>query len=197
MSRSHLLVLGHPAGLAWVLTNAQMAFTDARLSQARKLRPDDRLLLYASKRAFGNSPPPTGLVIGQATVKCAVRRMEVPVRIGPMSYGLVVDFALDLLAPFGRGVHLSEHLEHLELFPDPKNWTSRIRRTVVSLPHKDANFLITKLGSVTVPSKSVLKQYQDFASSHEARSRARDSQRQDPTVGGPRDNSFLLDLLVS
>jgi hypothetical protein len=141
--QSHLLILGHPAGLGWVLSHAKMAFNDRRLYQARKLRPDDRLLLYASKRAFGSAK--RGLVIGEAKVKRNVHELDRPVSVAGLPYRHIVDISLESLTPFGDGVDLSAYLDDLELFPDPRSWTSRIRRTVVPLSDQDRS---TSCGSI-------------------------------------------------
>ena len=171
-----------------------MAFNDGRLNQARKLRPGDRLVLYASKRAFGSPGSKRGLIIGEANVKREVRELGRPVSVAGLPYRYIVDFSLECLTPLGDGVALSEHLDELELFPDVRNWTSRIRRTVVPLSDHDAEFLTRKLGLVAVNPVDVLRQYQVVTALDAKRSR-RPAPKQAPTIDAA-DKSFLLDLLT-
>jgi hypothetical protein len=194
--QTHLLVLGHTAGLAWVLANERMAFNDNRLSQARKLEPGDGLLLYVTKAVFGNSGPKSGLIVGDATVRSKVHQPRQPVTVAEISYAHVVNFSLQGLAPLGEGVALSAHLDSLELFPDPRTWTSRIRRTVVPLPERDASFLSSLLAPVATEPIRVLEGYQELAAPIAMRRSEVASRKQAPTLHAPDDRSYLLDLLA-
>jgi hypothetical protein len=173
-----------------------MAFNDGRLVQARKLQPDDRLLLYASKRALGNLGRKSGLLVGEATVSAEVRQVRQPVTVGAVRYRHIVAFSLERLAPLGEGVALSAHLDDLELFPDPRNWTSQIRRTVVPLSERDASFLSARLAPIATDPARVLKQYQALAARSKARQAEPASSKQAPTVLVAEHSSFLLDLLA-
>lgn len=194
--QSHLLVLGHPAGLAWVIANGQMAFNDGRLVQARKLQIDDRLLLYASMRALTKFRAKRGLLVGEASVSSQIRQLPEPVTVGTASYRHVVDFSLQRLAPLGEGIELAAHLDDLELFPEPKSWTSQIRRTVVPLSEHDASLLAARLAPIAVDPIHALEQYQQLMAPIDTRQPDRASREQAPTVSAPGPGSFILDLLA-
>jgi hypothetical protein len=174
-----------------------MAFNDGRLAQARRLQTDDQILLYAGKRVFRTSSrSKTGLVVGEATVRSEICRLEQPTTIGTGSYGHVVDISIERLAPLGKGVALSAHLDELELFPDPGNWTSRIRRTVVSLCERDAVLLTSLLARVATDPKRVLREYEELVDPAHTGQHDRPSGKQAPILEASEGRSWLLDLLA-
>src|SRR5437016_3637867 len=78
---TYLLILGHRAGLAWVLKNSRMAFTAGRASEGAQLAVGDRLFLYTSRGCFGNPTRDRGRVIGEAEVISPLRQRSRPLRI--------------------------------------------------------------------------------------------------------------------
>jgi hypothetical protein len=193
---NHLLILSDATGIAWVLSEGKMAFSDNRLGQARRLQPGDRVLVYATRKAFGNPNIWRGSLIAQARVAGGVHRLAEPVDIGERAYGHVVPLSVSSIAPFGSGVPLAACVDRLELFPDPRSWTGRIRRTVVGLPQHDADFLARELDLIASSPSEVLQQYQQAAEHLAAKRAAVRPPKQPPTLTVAPDQAFLLDLLA-
>ena len=193
--QSHLLILGNPVGLAWVLTNQKMAFSERRVKQAQHLVVGDRVFVYASSRAFRNPKVKRGSVIADAVIRTAISQVK-PINIRGLSYPYVVEMALQRLAPPGTGVELSQHIDRLDLFPDRRTWTSRIRRTIAPLSESDASFLAGKLGAVAKRDRhEALRGYEALASMDLNRVDA--ARSTDPVISEtPRVERVLLEFLA-
>src|SRR5262245_1603920 len=86
VSRSYLLILGDRDAIAWVLREQRMAFPATPRAELASLAVDDRLLLYATRSAWGNPTRDRGRVIGRATVRSAVRALDEPLEIAGRSF---------------------------------------------------------------------------------------------------------------
>jgi hypothetical protein len=157
----YLLILGDRDGLAWVLRNRRMAFTESRAAEIRELRSGDRLFLYTSRGCYHNPTRDRGRVIGKAETTSAVTRLDEPIAIGNREFSYACDIELDSLAPFRKGVILADLVPRLEVFPDERSWSARMRRPLLVLPAKDARLIAKELAPLARPVEETIHDYVD------------------------------------
>jgi hypothetical protein len=156
---SYLLILGHRAGLAWVLGNSRMAFTDARAREGERLDVGDRLFIYTSRGCFGNPTRDRGRIIGEAEVVRPLRRRRQPVAIADQEFTHDCQIDLKSLAPFREGVVIADLVDQLDVFPDPRIWSFRLRRPLLALPKPDVALIACELRRVALPVEETLGEY--------------------------------------
>jgi hypothetical protein len=156
---TYLLILGHRAGLAWVLGNSRMAFTEARIKEGQRLAEGDWLFLYTSRGCFGNPTRDRGRVIGEGEVLTTVRRRRVPLTIMRQEFTHDCQIMLKSLAPFGQGVVIADLVDQLEIFPDRRNWSFRLRRPLLRLPPPDATLIAREVRQVVRPVEETIDHY--------------------------------------
>ncbi len=156
---AYLMVIGDREALAWVLSTRQTAFPAARAGQASRLAAGDELLVYTTRGCFRNPTRDRGRVVALATVAAPVTRDAAPVRFGDREYPLRCPLHVTELAPFGTGPVLAEHVAALHAFPDPRSWSVRLRRPLVSLDAHDRDLLVGLLRPALVPLDDALAEY--------------------------------------
>jgi hypothetical protein len=161
LQTSYLLILGHRAGLEWVLENSRMAFTAARAKDGALLAVGDRLFLYTSRGCFGNPTRDRGRVIGEAHVTSPVRARAKPVEIAGREFTHECEIALQSLAPSREGVVLADLVSRLDVFTDERSWSARLRRPLLPLTPKDARLVAVKLRPITRPATQTIRGYLD------------------------------------
>jgi hypothetical protein len=155
----YLLILGHREGLSWVLENSRMAFTASRSREAERLAIGDRLFIYTTRGCFGNPTRDRGRVIGEAKVIGRLRRRPTPLTIGARNFTHDCRIALASLAPFREGIVVAELVPKLEVFPDKRSWSARLRRPLVPLTPNDAQLIATRLRGVARPVAETISEY--------------------------------------
>ena len=148
---THLLILGQREGLAWVLANEQMAFRRHRPDETVPLGVGDELLLYTTRGCFKNPTCDRGRVIGRARVASPVRDLDPAPVIDGRTFEIGCRLRLEQLVPRGTGVVLADLVPGLKVFPDPRAWSAKLRRTILALPEEDAQTLKTELGETGAP----------------------------------------------
>ncbi len=121
MNRYYLLILGEREAISWVLREQRMAFPSTPRAEVAALEVDDRLLLYATRGAWGNPTRDRGRIMGTATV------------------------CIDGLVPYPGGVELQPLVADLAAFPKPESWSIYLRRALLGLPAPDAKLLLRRL----------------------------------------------------
>jgi hypothetical protein len=159
MSRSHLLVIGEAAALAWVLAERRMAFSARRRSQAAALEVGDELLVYTTRGCFHKPARDVGRLMGLATVKTGVHDLAEPVVFGERRYTSCCTLDIQGVAPLREGVELRPLVPELHAFPDPKSWSVRLRRPPVPLDEHDAAVLKRHLAPFLEPLDRHLNAY--------------------------------------
>lgn len=159
---TYLLILGDREGLAWVLHNRRMAFTESRVTEIAELRAGDQLLLYTSRGCYRNPTRDRGRVIGEAEARHAVARLKKPIPIGEREFSHTCDIQLKSLAPFRDGVMLTDLVPKLDVFPDARSWSARMRRPLLKLPPNDARLLLARLASIARPADENIRGYLDW-----------------------------------
>lgn len=162
MAASYLLVLGSREGLAWVLKNERMAFREANVSRATRLEPGDRLFLYTTRSCFGSFSRDRGRIIGEAEVATPVQRRSRPVEIGGQSFTHDCQIVVNSLAPFREGLELAPLIPELEVFPDPRAYSARLRRPLLLLSSADARLIQTRLTEYVSSPKETSQGYLDL-----------------------------------
>jgi hypothetical protein len=156
---TYLLILGDREGLSWVLHNRRMAFTESRAAEVADLRAGDRLFLYTTRGCYHNPTRDRGRVIGEAEATSAVTRLDRPILIGDRQFTYACDIELKSLAPFREGVVLAEYVPRLEVFPDQRSWSARMRRPLLPMTPKDALLISKELAPVTRPVQETIDDY--------------------------------------
>src|SRR4051794_35346432 len=156
---AYLLILGHRAGLEWVMRNSRMAFTEERAKDGAGLAVGDRLFLYATRGCFRNPTRDRGRVIGEASVVSPPAELDEPVRFGEHEFLVGVSLRIETLAPRFSGVELAPLVERLHAFPERGSWSARMRRALVPLDEHDARLLERELRRAALPYPSELASY--------------------------------------
>jgi hypothetical protein len=136
-----------------------MAFTESRAVDVVGLRPGDRLLLYTSRGCYHNPTRDRGRVIGEAEAREAPTRLAKPICIGEREFSSACDIELKSLAPFREGVVLADLVARLEVFPDERSWSARLRRPLLAIPRKDAGLIAKELALVACPVEETIDRY--------------------------------------
>lgn len=160
---TYLLILGERAGLAWVLENRRMAFTESRVSQASRLAVGDRLFPYTTRGCFHNPTRDRGRVIGEAMVAGNLRKRRRPLVIGGREFTHECEITLESLAPLGEGVELAALVPQLEAFRDVPLWSFKLRQPLVRLPDGDASLIANELAGVAGAVEDALGGYLKLA----------------------------------
>jgi hypothetical protein len=141
MSRSHLLVIGEAAALAWVLAEKRMAFPARRRAQAAALEAGDEFLVYTTRGCFHNPTRDVGRIMALATVSTDVHDLAKPVVFGERRYTWGCALDIQGVAPLHEGVELRPLVPELHAFPDTRSWSVHLRRPPVLLDEHDAALL--------------------------------------------------------
>lgn len=160
MPRSFLVVISHREPLGWVLTEQRMAFPAHRRREVTAAEPGDRLLLYATRGAFGSPTRDRGRVLADARLASSIVPLKEPVRFGDREFGLGCSIELRILAPVREGIDLAPLVPAMSSFPNKKGWAMYLRRPLVPLSDEDAEMLSRQLGPVAGPPAASLEGYQ-------------------------------------
>jgi hypothetical protein len=157
---SFLLPISDRDALAWILREQRTALPEHRRSDASKVEPGDRLLLYTTRGCFRNPTRDRGRVIGVATVSGKPHDLDEPVYFGERKFAIGIDFALEELVPRDAGVELAPLVPLLrESFPNERTWSARVRRALVPLAARDATRLERALTPLTAPVADAISTY--------------------------------------
>jgi hypothetical protein len=159
MAADFLLVLGDREPLAWVLTEQRMAFPEHRARQAAALSVGDRLFLYTTRGCFRSYSHDRGRVVGEAIVTSAVSLLDVPVEFDDQPFPLGCGLQITGLAPRNEGLEITNVVEALHLFPNPRAWAIQLRRVLAPLDRHDAGVLHRKLDGLTRPLQESRDEY--------------------------------------
>ncbi|MFD0773039.1 hypothetical protein ACFQZ2_03780 [Streptomonospora algeriensis] len=158
-SGAYLMVIGDREALGWILSTQQTAFPAARRGEAAKLAAGDRMLLYTTRGCFHNPTRDQGRVIAAAAVQGPVVQDEDPVRFGEREFPLRCPLLITEAAPFGSGVVLADHVENLHMFPDPRSWSTRLRRSPVAVDDHDDAYITERLQRYVRPLAEAVEDY--------------------------------------
>jgi hypothetical protein len=159
MSRSHLLVIGDAAPLAWVLAEQRMAFPAQRRSQVAALEVGDELFIYTTRGCFHNPKGDRGRIMGLARVRSDVQDLAEPVVFGERRYTSGCTLDIQGVAPLRDGIELRPLVPQLHAFPDSRSWGIRLRQPPVRLDEHDAALLRRQLNPLLKPLKRQLDAY--------------------------------------
>ncbi|WP_030771624.1 MULTISPECIES: hypothetical protein [unclassified Streptomyces] len=154
---THLIIISDREPLAWVLENQRMAFPEGRGGSVPG--KGDEVLLYTTRGCFRNPTKDRGRVMGLATVTSEVTSLPEPVSFGERRFASGCTLRVHGLAPHREGVVLADLVSQLEVFPDPRHWSVRMRRAALPLPDADAGFLRRELQPLLRPYPSVISAY--------------------------------------
>ncbi|MFG2952354.1 hypothetical protein ACGF5O_01320 [Streptomyces sp. NPDC048291] len=156
---THLLIISDREPLAWVLENQRMAFPAGRTRASLSLDKGDEVLLYTTRGCFGNPTRDLGRIIGLATLTSEVSTLDEPVTFGERRFTEGCRLRVHGLAPFRNGVVLRDLVTDLQVFPDPRSWSVRMRRASLKLPEADAALVKRELQPLLKPYAAVVGDY--------------------------------------
>ncbi|MCQ9184710.1 hypothetical protein KMT30_37880 [Streptomyces sp. IBSBF 2953] len=162
MASTHLVILGERSALRWVLTEQRMAFPAGRVRQARALHEGDEVMLYTTRGCFRNPARDVGRVIGHGVVATPVSVLTDPVRFGEREFTTGCDIQIQGLALYRDGLNLRELVHALDVFPNPRSWAAKLRRTALALPAQDAELLRRKLKPYLKPYAEAIAGYKEL-----------------------------------
>jgi hypothetical protein len=151
-----LTVFSDHRALAWVLTNARMAFGARNKITVRAIQPGSVLLLHATTRCFQGTPvPSTSGIIGKATVTSSVQPLDEPIKIGDLVLGQSCDISVDALARPEDAVNLGAFAGSLHTFAGMSGWRFKLMNPPILLDEHDFGILKTRLDDVARPPSEV------------------------------------------
>ncbi|MFF5392207.1 hypothetical protein ACFY5H_28355 [Streptomyces sp. NPDC013012] len=156
---THLLIISDHEPLAWVLEGQRMAFPAGRTRESLTVDKGDEVLLYTTCGCFGNQTRDLGRVIGLATLTSEVSTLDRPVMFRERRFTEGCRLRIHGLATFREGVVLRDLVDHLQVFPEPRNWSVRMRRASLKLPETDAALIKRELQPLLKPYKDVVGDY--------------------------------------
>jgi hypothetical protein len=151
------MLLATARGLGYVMRERKMAFPPTR-----RIRMDvgDGLLLYTTRTLFGNPTRDRGRVMGTAEVASPILPLDKERFIAGRSYTSGCDIRITALAPIGEGVVLADIVDQLQVFqPDPSTWSARIRRSILPLPSRDFDLIMTSLRPILRSPEDAIEGY--------------------------------------
>ncbi|MEU7021613.1 hypothetical protein ABZ990_13255 [Streptomyces sp. NPDC046203] len=154
---TNLIILSDREPLAWVLENQRMAFPAGRSTGLPE--KGDEILLYTTRGCFRNPGRDRGRIMGLATVTSEVAALPEPVSFDGRNFTSGCTLQVHGLAPRNEGVILADLVPQLQVFPDPKTWSVRMRRASLKLPEPDADLLRRELQPILRTRTAVLGQY--------------------------------------
>lgn len=156
---THLLIISDREPLAWVLESQRMAFPAGRTRSSLSLKKGDEVLLYTTRGCFGNPTRDLGRVIGLATLTSEVSTLDEPVTFQKRRFTEGCRLRIHGLTPFREGVVLRDLVDALQVFPEPRNWSVRMRRASLRLPEADAALVKRELQPLLEPYGEVVGDY--------------------------------------
>ncbi|OKJ03892.1 hypothetical protein AMK18_01500 [Streptomyces sp. CB01249] len=154
---THLIIIGDREPLSWVLENQRMAFPAGRTTGFPE--KDDEIFVYTTRACYRNPGRDRGRIMGHATATSEVTSLAEPLSFGAKVFTSGCTLRVHGLARRHDGVILSDLVPQLQVFPDPKSWSARIRRASLVLPEPDADLLRRELQPMLKTRTSVLGQY--------------------------------------
>lgn len=151
MPETHLMIISNRNALSWVVTEQRMAFPAGRSRLAQSVREGDEVLLYTTRGCFGNPTRDRGRLMGCATVSSPVQVLSDPLHLGERFFPEGCALDIRALADWRGGLVLSDLIPMLEVFPDPRAWSVRMRRAVLRLPVTDAKLLQVAIAPLLRP----------------------------------------------
>lgn len=155
---THLVIISDHEPLAWVLRTQQMAFPAGRAATGLPAE-GDRALLYTTRGCYRNPTRDRGRVMGLAIVTSPVETLPEPVVFGERRFTSGCSLRVEGLTPVREGVVLADLVPRLEVFPDERSWSVRMRRAALPLPPADAELLTRELGPLLGPRSERLADY--------------------------------------
>jgi hypothetical protein len=140
------MLLATRRGLAYVMRERKMAFPPTR-----RIRLDvgDRVFLYTTRGVFGNPSRDRGQVVGTAEVASPIVPLKQRRHLAGREYASECDLKITGLVALGEGIVLADIVEDLAVFqPNPQAWSARMRRSILPLPHRDAELIAALLKPV-------------------------------------------------
>ncbi|MFF4716085.1 hypothetical protein ACFY2V_32535 [Streptomyces eurythermus] len=155
---THLVIISDREPLAWVLRTQRMAFPAGRAATGLPAE-GDQALLYTTRGCYRNPTRDRGRVMGLALVTSPVETLPEPVVFGERQFTLGCSLRVEGLAPVREGVVLADLVPRLEVFPDERSWSVRMRRASLPLPPADAELLTRELRPLLGPRSERLPDY--------------------------------------
>lgn len=159
MPNTHLMIISDHGALSWVVTEQKMAFPAGRSRLAQSVKEGDEVFLYTTRGCFGNPTRDRGRLMGLATVSNPVHVLPEPLHLGERVFPEGCALDIQTLADWREGLVLSDLVPQLEVFPDPRAWSVRMRRAVLTLPVADAKLLRTTVAPLLRPYPEVAEAY--------------------------------------
>lgn len=142
---AYLNIVSDREAIHWILSRQSTAFGAGRRAAGMALEPGDRLFIYATRGAWRNPTRDRGRVVAVADVAAKPRPPKAPLTIAGREFELEVPLRIDQVAPYPSGVVLADHVDEMDLFPNKRAWSARLRTSVLRLTSHDAAILDREL----------------------------------------------------
>jgi hypothetical protein len=156
---AYLNIVSDREAIHWILSRQSTAFGSGRLAAGRALEPGDRLFIYATRGAWRNPTRHRGRVIAVAEVAAEPRALEAPLMVAGREFVLEVPLRIDRVAPYPSGVVLADQVDEMDLFPNKRAWSARLRTSLLRLTPHDVSILDRELRPLLQPLESELPAY--------------------------------------
>lgn len=119
-------------------------------------------MLYTTRGCFKSPSRDVGRVIGHGVVATPVSVLADPVRFGEREFTTGCEIRIQGLALYRDGLNLRELVHALDVFPNPRSWAMKLRRTTLALPAQDAELLRRKLKPYLKPYAEAIAGYEEL-----------------------------------
>lgn len=157
--QAYLVILGEREAIAWVLHEQRMAFPSTPRREPGALEPGDHLFLYTTRGAWSSPAFDRGRVIGTATVRTRVARLDPPIEIVGREFHSGCKLSIDRLAPYREGLELQPLVPQLAAFPKKHAWSVYLRRPLLRLSEADAELIATRLEPLLLEPEQAVETY--------------------------------------
>jgi hypothetical protein len=137
VSRYWVLVLGEQEGVAWVLDQSRMAWTEATSARADRVRVGDMCVLYVTRGAYHNPTRDEGQLIALARVSSRPSRLARPLVIAGKKFVTACDLRLTNLLPQREGVSVRPLVEKLSFVRRKDVWGQYFRSALIEVSSED------------------------------------------------------------
>lgn len=156
---AYLNIVSDREAIHWILSRQSTASGVGRLAAGRALEPGDRLFIYATRGAWRNPTRDRGRVIAVSEVAAVPMEPETTLMIAGREFELEVLLRIDRVAPYPTGVVLADHVDEMDLFPNKRAWSARLRTSLLRLTLHDMSILDRKLRPLLQPLEPHLPAY--------------------------------------
>jgi hypothetical protein len=137
VNRHWVVVLGERGGVAWVLNESRMAWTEASSRRADRIQVSDMCALYITRGAYHNPTRDEGQLIAVGTMSSPPSRLARPVVIAGKTFVTACDLQITTRLPEREGVSVRPLVGQLSFVRRKDVWGQYFRSGLIEVSSED------------------------------------------------------------